>query len=533
MTAQQLKNSILQMAVQGKLVPQDPNDEPASVLLERIRAEKERLIKEKKIKREKNPSVIFKGADNTPYEKIGDEVRSLADEVPFDIPDSWEWVRLIDVCEYIQRGKSPKYSPIKKYPVVAQKCNQWSGFSIEKAQFIDPDSLSSYGPERLLQDNDLMWNSTGLGTLGRMAIYKTAANPYELAVADSHVTVIRPLKQFVLPEYLYYYFANPTVQSVIEDQADGTTKQKELATATIKAYLTPIPPLDEQRRILTKLSEVLPVVKCYGTVYDETVAMQEAFPERLKKSILQEAVQGKLVPQDPSDEPAEALLERIRAEKQRLIKEDKIKKDKHESVIFRRDNSHYEKLDGVERCIDDELPFEIPENWRWCRLKSIVNVVSARRVHQSDWRNEGIPFYRAREIGKLADTGFVDNELFITEALYNEFSSSGVPHPGDLMVTAVGTLGKTYIVKGSDRFYYKDASVICFENFGEINPAYLKLLMYSPYMEEQIKQNSAGTTVGTITIVKANEYLIPLPPLMEQQRIVDQAERLQIHIDKL
>ena len=268
----------------------------------------------------------LKGADNTPYEKIGDEVRSLADEVPFDIPDSWEWVRLIDVCEYIQRGKSPKYSPIKKYPVVAQKCNQWSGFSIEKAQFIEPDSLSSYGPERLLQDNDLMWNSTGLGTLGRMAIYKTAANPYELAVADSHVTVIRPLKQFVLSEYLYYYFANPTVQSVIEDQADGTTKQKELATATIKAYLTPIPPLDEQRRILAKLSEVLPVVNSYGAVYDETAAMQEVFPEHLKKSILQEAVQGKLVPQDPSDEPAEALLERIRAEKQRLIREGKIKK---------------------------------------------------------------------------------------------------------------------------------------------------------------------------------------------------------------
>ena len=210
---------------------------------------------------------LYLTSDNLPYEKIGDEVRSLADEVPFDIPDSWEWVRLIDVCEYIQRGKSPKYSPIKKYPVIAQKCNQWSGFSIEKAQFIEPDSLSSYGPERLLQDNDLMWNSTGLGTLGRMAIYKTVANPYELAVADSHVTIIRPLKQFVLPEYLYYYFANPTVQSVIEDQADGTTKQKELATSTIKAYLTPIPPLDEQRRILTKLSEVLPVVKSYGAVY--------------------------------------------------------------------------------------------------------------------------------------------------------------------------------------------------------------------------------------------------------------------------
>ena len=301
----------------------------------------------------------------------------------------------------------------------------------------------------------------------------------------------------------------------------------------IENLLIPLPPHEEQVRVLAKLSGLEPALVQYDNVENTLQSLNASFPEALKKSILQEAVQGKLVPQDPSDEPAEALLERIRAEKQRLIKEGKIKKDKHESVIFRRDNSHYEKLDGVERCIDDELPFEIPENWCWCRLKSIVNVVSARRVHQSDWRSEGVPFYRAREIGKLADTGSVENELFITEALYTEFSSSGVPHPGDLMVTAVGTLGKTYIVKDSDRFYYKDASVICFENFGKITPAYLKLLMYSPYMEDQIKQNSAGTTVGTITIVKANEYLIPLPPLMEQQRIVDQAERLQIHIDKL
>ena len=410
MTAQQLKNSILQMAVQGKLVPQDPNDEPASVLLERIRTEKEWLIKEKKIKREKNPSVIFKGADNTPYEKIGDEVRSLADEVPFEIPDSWEWVRLIDVCEYIQRGKSPKYSPIKKYPVVAQKCNQWSGFSIEKAQFIEPNSLSSYGPERLLQDNDLMWNSTGLGTLGRMAIYKTAANPYELAVADSHVTVIRPLKQFVLPEYLYYYFANPSVQSVIEDQADGTTKQKELATATIKAYLTPIPPLDEQRRILAKLSEVLPVVKNYGVVYDETTVMQEAFPESLKKSILQEAVQGKLVPQDPSDEPAEALLERIRAEKQRLIKEGKIKKNKHESVIFRRDNSHYEKRGSKEENINDIIPFELPDSWEWIRLSAILTSTDAGKSPQCENRPRTIGEWGVIKTTAIQDGYFLAEE---------------------------------------------------------------------------------------------------------------------------
>lgn len=244
-----LKKSILQEAVQGKLVPQDPSDESAEDLLERIRAEKQRLIKEGKIKKDKHEYVIFR-RDNSHYEKLDGVERCIDDELPCEIPDSWVWVRLIDICEYIQRGKSPKYSPIKKYPVIAQKCNQWSGFSIEKAQFIEPESITSYGRERFLQDNDLMWNSTGLGTLGRMAVYKSASNPYGLAVADSHVTVIRPLKEFISPQYLYYYFSNPTVQSVIEDQADGTTKQKELSATTVRTYLVPLPPYNEQIRIV-------------------------------------------------------------------------------------------------------------------------------------------------------------------------------------------------------------------------------------------------------------------------------------------
>ena len=524
MTAQQLKNSILQMAVQGKLVPQDPNDEPASVLLERIRTEKEQLIKEKKIKREKNPSVIFKGADNTPYEKIGDEVRSLADEVPFDIPDSWEWVRLIDVCEYIQRGKSPKYSPIKKYPVVAQKCNQWSGFSIEKAQFIEPNSLSSYGPERLLQDNDLMWNSTGLGTLGRMAIYKTAANPYELAVADSHVTVIRPLKQFVLPEYLYYYFANPSVQSVIEDQADGTTKQKELATATIKAYLTPIPPLDEQRRILAKLSEVLPVVKNYGVVYDETTAMQEAFPESLKKSILQEAVQGKLVPQDPSDEPAEALLERIRAEKQRLIKEGKIKKDKHESIIFRRDNSHYEKLDGVACCIDDELPFEIPESWEWVRLGSVLEIArggSPRPIQQYlTTEPDGINWIKIGDTDKGGKYIYKTKEKIRPEGV----TKSRMVHSGDFLLTNSMSFGRPYILKTDGCIH--DGWLVLSNRFDCYSVDFLYYILSSPFAYYQFCESVSGAVVKNLNSDKVSNALFPLPPLNEQRRIVQRIEEL-------
>ncbi len=535
MTAQQLKNSILQMAVQGKLVPQDPNDEPASVLLERIRAEKERLIREKKIKREKNPSIIFRGSDNIPYEKVGDAVTPL--EVPFEIPESWEWVRLIDVCEYIQRGKSPKYSPIKKYPVIAQKCNQWTGFSIEKAQFIEPDSLASYGLERILQDNDLMWNSTGLGTLGRMAIYETEANPYGLAVADSHVTIIRPFKEFVLPEYLYFYFANPTVQSVIEDQADGTTKQKELATVTIKAYLTPIPPLEEQRRILAKLSEVLPVVQSYGEVHGESAAVQEVFPDRLKKSILQQAVQGKLVPQDPEDEPAEVLLERIWGEKQRLVREGKIKKDKHESIIFRRDNSHYELVDGVERCIDEELPFEIPESWYWTRLMDVCEYIQ---------RGKSPKYSTIKKYPVIAQkcnqwSGFsIEKAQFIDPDSLASYGPDRILQENDLMwnSTGLGTLGRMAIYKATANPYglaVADSHVTVIRPFKQfVLPEYLYFYFSNPTVQNMIEEQADGTTkqkeLATATI---KAYWTPIPPLNEQYRIVAKIKELLLLIQSI
>ncbi|WP_337392315.1 restriction endonuclease subunit S [Prevotella sp.] len=257
-----LKKSILQEAIQGKLVPQIIEDGTAYELLEQIKAEKQNLVKEGKLKKSAlASSVIFCGDDNKYCEKSCEDTICIDDEIPFDIPVNWAWVRLDDICSFIHRGKSPKYSLIKKYPVVAQKCNQWSGFSIEKAKFIEPQSISSYKEEYILQDEDLMWNSTGLGTLGRMAIYYKKLNPYELAVADSHVTVIRPYKQYVISEYLYYYFASNTVQSVIEDKSDGSTKQKELSTKTVKSYLVPLPPMEEQMRIVEKVEELTQLLK--------------------------------------------------------------------------------------------------------------------------------------------------------------------------------------------------------------------------------------------------------------------------------
>ena len=260
-----LRKSVLQMAVQGKLVPQDPADEPASTLLERIRGQRRQLVAEKKMKAPKGgESVIFRGSDGRRYEKSIDakgresEPVCIEDEIPFDVPDSWEWARLETVATYIQRGKSPKYSSIEEYPVVAQKCNQWSGFSLEKAKFIDPDTVCKYGNERILQDGDLLWNSTGLGTLGRMAIYDSSKNKYSWAVADSHVTVIRTRENWFDYRFAFAYFAGPSVQSVIEEQASGSTKQKELAQETVKNYLIPIPSLAEQRRIVAQLEAVLP-----------------------------------------------------------------------------------------------------------------------------------------------------------------------------------------------------------------------------------------------------------------------------------
>ncbi|SNK79886.1 restriction endonuclease subunit S [Streptococcus pneumoniae] len=227
------------------LSEQDPNDESVEVLLEKIRAEKQKLFEEGKIKKKDlDISIVSQGDDNSYYE-----------EVPCEIPESWEWVRLNDITSYIQRGKSPKYSNIPIYPVIAQKCNQWSGFSIDLARFIDPKTVHSYQKERLLRDGDLMWNSTGLGTLGRLAIYHENKNPYGWAVADSHVTVIRVLSGVINCHFIYNFLSSPIVQSVIEEKASGSTKQKELLTKTIKEYLIPLPPLPEQSRIVDKIEQ--------------------------------------------------------------------------------------------------------------------------------------------------------------------------------------------------------------------------------------------------------------------------------------
>lgn len=258
--------------------------------------------------------------------------------------------------------------------------------------------------------------------------------------------------------------------------------------------------------------------------------------QQLKNSILQLAVQGKLVPQDPADEPASILLERIREEKEQLVKEGKIKKEKNPSYIYRGKDGHfYERVGKKEPiCIDEELPFEIPEGWEWARLENLFNVRSAMRIHQTDWRNSGIPFFRGRELVQLSKTGNVEPEIFISQELYQILTAKGgVPKKDDILISAVGTVGRTYIVKGSKKFYYKDAYILCLENIGyQLNPRYIKSTFDSPFLQQEIHRDAMATTVSQLTIKKAKTLLVPVPPFAEQQRIVAKIDKLMPFVDR-
>ena len=518
MTAQQLKNSILLMAVQGKLVPQDPNDEPASVLLERIHAEKERLIKEKKIKREKNPSVIFKGADNTPYEKIGDEVRSLADEVPFDIPDSWEWVRLGNISSYAETKQ--KVNATSADPSI------W-GLDLEDIE--KGGRLLEYktvGERKAVGDKTVFTKGDILYSKLRPYLLKILVAPDD-GICTPEIVPFR-VYGGIDPSYIVNYLKSPYVDNLINSITYGV-KMPRVGTETMTSLLVPIPPLEEQRRIVEKIDEVASAVSAYDVTYQKSEALNSTFPEALKKSILQEAVQGKLVPQDPTDEPAEALLERIRAKKQQLIKEGKIKKDKHESVIFRRDNSHYEKLDGVERCIDDELPFEIPESWAWVRWGSIAE--SIQYGYNAPAKQEG----RIRMV-RISDIH--ENTVAWSSVPFCDIDDSDIPtyllQANDILFARTGgTVGKSFLVSEVPCESIYAGYLIRTRYSSLLCPQYLKYFMESPLYWQQLKSGTTATAQPNCNGQTLAKMLLPLPPANEQLRIVDNLARTFTIIEKM
>ena len=519
MNAQQLKNSILQMAVSGKLVPQDPNDEPASVLLERLRKEKEKLIKEGKIKKEKNHSYIFRGADNTPYEKVGkNEPVSIADEVPFEIPESWEWVTLKTIATS-ELGKTldKAKNTGNFHPYLCSINVYWDGIdlsTVKQARFEDSEL-----PKYRLKQGDLLICEGG--DVGRSAIWNSDQEMY-------YQNALHRVRFYggICPDFYLLVLECYKGNKILDDYSKGMTI-KHLVQSSLNAIYMPLPPVTEQIRIVEMINRIRPYLQKYYTVESTLYELNNGFPAQLKKSILQMAVQGQLVPQNPDDEPASVLLERIRAEKERLIVEGKIKRDKNESVIFRRDNSHYEKRFNIDNCIDEELPFDLPDTWTWCRLSSLLVKASTgpfgSMLHKEDYTPKGIPLINPANIinGQISEAGI----KYVSDETAQRLSSYRL-NIGDVVIGRRGEMGRSAVVKQNHDQWLCGTGCFYVTTCDGFVPDYLVFLLKAPCFQGALLEKSVGTTMNNLNHTILSELLIPLPPTSEQIRIMNEYEHV-------
>jgi len=428
-------------------------------------------------------------------------VRSLADEVPFDIPDSWEWVRVRNCTELFNgRAFKPSDWTVMGLPIVRiQNLND------EKAPFnyydksVDED-VHLYGGELLFA-----WSGTP-GTSFGAHIWRD-----QEAVLNQHIFKLLFDENALFKPY-YMYALNQRVGSLIK-AAHGSAGLQHVTRGVFESTLIPLPPFAEQIRIVEKLNVLFPIVDHYSSAYDNLNNLQSAFPEALKKSILHEAVRGKLVPQNPNEEPASVLLERIRAEKQRLIKEGKIKKDKHESIIFRRDNSHYEKLDGVERCIDDELPFEIPETWEWVRLGTVFQHNTGKALNASNRDGEKLTYITT---SNLYWDRFVLDNLKTMPFTDSEVDKCTVQQ-GDLLVCEGGDIGRAAIWESGEPMRIQNH----IHRLRAYVPVCTRFFYYLFYLYKGAGWiGGKGIAIQGLSSNAIHNLLFPLPPLHEQERIV-------------
>ena len=452
-----------------------------------------------------------------PYEKVGkNEPVCIADEVPFDIPDSWEWARL---------GMISTYSHTKQ-KINAQNANpdMW-GLDLEDIEkggrLLDRKTVGEHkavGDKTFFDSGDILYSKL------RPYLLKILVAP-DCGICTPEIV---PFKVFgkLDPEYIVAFLKCPYVDAVINAVTYGV-KMPRVGTETMTELLVPIPPLSEQKRIVEKLNEVTPLTDSYAEAYVRAAELYQAFPELLKKSILQEAVQGKLVPQDPADEPASVLLERIRAEKEQLIKAGKIKRDKHESVIFRRDNSHYEKRGSEEVCIDEELPFDIPENWSWCRLSELCTKIGAGSTPtggKAVYVSEGIKFIRSQNV--YNDGLRLKDIAYITEDTNSKKLGSIVQAKDILLNITGGSIGRCAIVSDDFDIANVNQHVMIIRLVDPTIRQWIHAILISEYIQNLIMDVQVGVSREGLSATKLMNFLIPLPPLSEQRSIVEKQREL-------
>ncbi|WP_126936746.1 restriction endonuclease subunit S [Xanthomonas sp. DAR33341] len=523
-----LRELILELAVRGKLVPQDPNDEPASELLKRITEEKVRLVAIGQIKKPK------------PLEGVA------AEEWPFELPVGWEWSRLGEVSTYIQRGKGPVYVEQSDFRVVSQKCVRWAGLDLKPARFVAPESLVKYEPIRFLRSGDILWNSTGTGTIGRACVVENCSEDEKLVV-DSHVTIVRPTG--LLPVFLWRWIQSPSVQSELEGNASGTTNQIELNTSKVIAHLTPIPPLAEQHRIVAKVDELMTLcdrlearqgdadsahaqlvqalldsltqasdaedfAQSWQRLADHfhTLFSTESSIGALKQTLLQLAVMGKLVPQDSNEEPAHEAIARFSAEKKRLSKNRKIKEQ-------------LEPLDGADK------PFGLPPGWMWQWMPDVSFFQEGPGIMAKDFRSSGVPLIRIS--GMHGSFVSLDGCNFLEEDMAEGKWSHFRLELGDIVLSASASLGKVAKIGSDTVGSIAYTGLVRFKVFEFLFDDYLVLFLRSSEFARQIDNSKKGAAISHFGPTHLRKMIIPVPPFKEQQRIVAKVDQLMALCDQL
>jgi len=495
MNAQQLKNAILQEAIEGRLVPQDLTDEPASALLERIRGEKERLVKEGKLK--KKDLVV------NPISE---------DEIPFDIPETWEWVRLVDIG-IAETGTTPSKSHPEYFGTFIPflgPANMLNGQIISETQGLS-ELGANYG--RIVPEGSILQVCIG-GSIGKCAIVDKPVT------FNQQINSITPLVCVI--EFIYYVLQSDYFRLAIKDKSTGTATPI-INRGNWEQLAIPIPPLAEQKRIVSKIEELLPKVEEYGKVQDALNKLNAELPERLKKSILQEAIEGRLVPQDPNDEPASTLLAKIRQEKEQLVKEGKLKK----------------KDLAVNPISEDEIPFDIPDSWEWVRIGDYANKVTDFVASGSfATLRENVKYYSDKEYAILVRTkDFQTNfqtDLVYTDKHGYDFLSNSNLRGGELILPNIGaSIGKVFIVPKLDYPMTLAPNTVMIRFYWEDQRDWIYTLFCSTFGKALLNEISSSTAQGKFNKTDFKKLVIPLPPLAEQKRIVAKIEEVFAEIDKL
>ena len=475
MTPEQLKASILQYAIQGKLVEQRAEEGTGEELYQQIQAEKQRLIAEKKIKKEKTL------------------VEITEDEIPFDIPESWKWVRLGDCTGYSQT--KPKISPKDITD------DMWS-LDLEDIQKESGAILTrTTASERKITGDKVLFYK------GQVLYSKLRPYLKKILIAPDNGICTPELVPFntylVYANYIVYVLRSPHIDYVVNSVTYGV-KMPRVGTETMVNLLIPLPPLSEQKRIVAKIEELLPLIGRYAVAYEKLERFNAKFPEDMKKSILQYAIQGKLVEQRAEEGTAEELYQQIQAEKQHLIAEKKIKKEK-----------------TLPEIAEDEVPFDIPESWKWCRLSDIIDVRDG--THDSPkYVPEGIPLITSKNLSN----GIIDygNVKYITQEDADKINARSMVEDDDILFAMIGSIGNPVLVKKDREFCIKNMAL--FKKFADTDIFMQYMYWFFFYAQYKLKKEASGGVQSFISLSRFREYLVPLPPFAEQKRIVAKIEEL-------